>query len=143
MESSALFLQESALVDDGSLMYVPDEVLLIKGIDAKAVATWVDFEFVLTAIVENRILKIYVAHLQALNQSSFNDLEFPLDSPVKKKRKQKKRKCAKSAAKDDKIEVGSFGELSPRTAGSSNFEASLSFADKLLQLPLVSTEEKL
>lgn len=41
-------------------MYVPDEFLLVKAIDAKNVADWDDFEYLLTMIIENRILKLYV-----------------------------------------------------------------------------------
>ena len=48
------------------LAYVPDESLLIRALDPKCVTSWADFEYVLSLVVENRILKLYVAHLAAL-----------------------------------------------------------------------------
>jgi hypothetical protein len=56
------FLTESLLAKSKELAYLEDEQLLIKSIDSKAIETWDDFEVVLTLIVENRILKVFVTH---------------------------------------------------------------------------------
>ena len=42
-----------------SLIFLEDEAKLIKAIDASSIETWVEFEFLLTVIIENRLLKLY------------------------------------------------------------------------------------
>jgi len=37
--------------------------MLIKSVDPKRISSWDDFEYILSVIVENRILKVYVAYL--------------------------------------------------------------------------------
>jgi len=60
-------LSSPNLVDSGPLIYMPDETLFIRSFDAKAVVCWTDFEYVLTLILENRILKVYSTHLQEVS----------------------------------------------------------------------------
>ena len=45
--------------DQGELALIPDEAMLIKAIDQKQITSWADFEYVLTVIVENRLLRLY------------------------------------------------------------------------------------
>lgn len=47
----------------GELILIPDEAMLIKAIDQKQITSWSEFEYVLTVVVENRILRLYQAHL--------------------------------------------------------------------------------
>lgn len=47
----------------GELLLIPDESMLIKAIDQKQITSWTEFEFVLTVILENRLLRLYQAHL--------------------------------------------------------------------------------
>jgi hypothetical protein len=49
---------------DGSLIFVQDEAQFIKAIDATKIETWVEFEFLLTVLIENRLLKLYQADLE-------------------------------------------------------------------------------
>lgn len=96
------------------LMYVPDEFLLVKAIDTKNVTDWDDFEFLLTIIIENRILKLYVElYLTPLNkrkESEALDLLFQEEekaesskikaekkAPRKKKNHKKKGNATESA----------------------------------------------
>ena len=46
---------------------MPDETLFIRSFDAKAVVCWTDFEYVLTLILEHRILNVYSTHLQEVS----------------------------------------------------------------------------
>lgn len=43
----------------GELLLIPDEFMLIKAIDQKQITSWTEFEYVLTVIVENRLLRLY------------------------------------------------------------------------------------
>jgi hypothetical protein len=43
----------------GELILIPDETMLIKAIDQKQITSWNEFEYVLTVIVENRLLRLY------------------------------------------------------------------------------------
>jgi hypothetical protein len=43
-------------------VYLEDELSFIKAIDAKSIKNWDDFEYILSVIVENRIIKVFVAH---------------------------------------------------------------------------------
>lgn len=45
------------------LVIVSDESALISSIDQKQIISWLDFEYVLCLVLENRILKLYQAHL--------------------------------------------------------------------------------
>lgn len=44
---------------ESELVLIPDEAMLIKAIDQKQITSWADFEYVLTVIVENRLLRLY------------------------------------------------------------------------------------
>lgn len=58
------FLRHTPFLKDNkdTTVWVNDELLLIKSIDSKAIVNWDDFEYVLSVVVENRILKVFVAH---------------------------------------------------------------------------------
>ena len=43
----------------GELILIPDETMLIKAIDQKLITSWAEFEYVLTVVLENRILRLY------------------------------------------------------------------------------------
>ena len=95
------FLEQPFLIETGDLVHVPDESLLIRSIDSNNVNSWADFEYVLSLVLENRILKLYVAHLARLS----NQVALQLEDEVmkitpKKKRKKKKRKAVKSTLTD-------------------------------------------
>jgi len=63
------------------------------------VQNWTDFEFVLTIILENRILKVFSAYLQELNQRAISSDDFDFKTSPKKKKKSKKgAKSVKSLA---------------------------------------------
>lgn len=62
-----------------SLILVADEDALINAIDQKSIQTWNDFEYILSVIIENRILRVYQSHLekvfQNMSQCSFLEKE--------------------------------------------------------------------
>lgn len=51
------------LSDSNETIYLNDEALLIKSFDLKRILSWSDFEYILSVIIENRILKVYVGYL--------------------------------------------------------------------------------
>lgn len=55
--------EESPMLCEGEieseLVLIPDEAMLIKSIDQKQITSWADFEYILTVIVENRLLRLY------------------------------------------------------------------------------------
>ena len=92
------FIEQTPFVKDCSeTLYINDESILIKSFDSKKIVSWDDFEYILTILVENRILKVYVAHLVERNSKFVVDLE--------EKKKQKKRKNKKSSNKLKKKEL--------------------------------------
>lgn len=83
----------------GELILIPDETMLIKAIDQKQITSWNEFEYVLTVIVENRLLRLYQAHLdQQYRTVSAKDLEalFPKQKILKEKKKKRKRNSKKA-----------------------------------------------
>lgn len=101
------FLQTNCFIaGKPGLVYISDEQLLIKSIDSKAIASWSDFEYILSIIVENRILKVYVAHQTKLAQAKFDDLMMSLESTEEPAKKRKKRNRPKRAKKDAMSENG-------------------------------------
>ena len=44
---------------DSQAVLVSDETALIGAVDARMIHNWTDFEFVLSTIIENRLLKLY------------------------------------------------------------------------------------
>jgi hypothetical protein len=46
------------------MFVVTDENALICALDLKQILSWQDFEYVLCLVIENRILKLYQAHLE-------------------------------------------------------------------------------
>ena len=92
------FIEQTPFVKDSSdTIYINDESILIKSFDSKKIVSWDDFEYILTILVENRILKVYVAHLVERNSKLVVDLE--------EKKKHKKRKNKKSSNKLKKKEL--------------------------------------
>jgi hypothetical protein len=79
-------------------MYLDDEVLFVKSIDSKAICSWDDFEYILSIVVENRILKVFVAHQvklsleQPIDVCRSDDEETSKKSLRKKKPKNKKKR---------------------------------------------------
>jgi hypothetical protein len=57
------FLQLPGLVQGARFGFIEDESKLVKAIDPKQIKSWQDFEYLLSLIVENRILKVFVNHL--------------------------------------------------------------------------------
>jgi hypothetical protein len=51
------------LSDSSEIVYINDETLLIKSFDPKRIQSWNDFEYILSVIIENRILKVYLGNL--------------------------------------------------------------------------------
>ena len=45
------------------VIIIPDEHLLISAVDPKQISSWTEFEYILSIIVENRLLRLYQAHL--------------------------------------------------------------------------------
>ena len=43
----------------GELIIIPDEDLLIGAIDQKQITSWSEFEYILSIIIENRLLRLY------------------------------------------------------------------------------------
>lgn len=85
-------------------MYLQDEKLFIKSIDSKSILTWDDFQYILSVLVENRILKVFVAW-QVKTQTEV-DLTEQIKKP--KRKKQKKRQI-----KVKEFSVESTEELEP------------------------------
>lgn len=62
LTSSATGDEERPIVCAGTtdqLVIVSDESALISSIDQKQIVSWLDFEYVLCLVLENRILKLY------------------------------------------------------------------------------------
>jgi hypothetical protein len=93
------FLKTSAFqTSDRQQVYLDDEVLFVKSIDSKAISSWEDFEFILSVVVENRILKVFVAHQvklsleQPIDVCKSDDEETSKKALRKKKSKNKKKR---------------------------------------------------
>jgi len=97
------FLKTSAFqTSDRQQVYLDDEVLFVKSIDSKAISSWEDFEFILSVVVENRILKVFVAHQVKLSLEQPIDVCKSDDEETSKKalrKKKSKNKKKQSAAK--------------------------------------------
>ena len=54
------------------LVFIQNEAALIGAIDSKEVKTWNEFEYVLSVVIENRLLIIYRAHLEKCYQTQLS-----------------------------------------------------------------------
>ena len=61
--------------DPDQLLLIADETAMISALDQKQIQSWTDFEYVLCLIIENRILKLYQAHLEKKYQSKWKELD--------------------------------------------------------------------
>lgn len=50
-------------MDTQEKLFIVEEDLLVKAIDSALIKTWPDFEYILSVIVENRLLQLYQSHL--------------------------------------------------------------------------------
>lgn len=121
------FLRESPFVQKGQV-FIDDEQMFIKCIDAKAITTWEQFEFVLSVIVENRILKVFVAH-QCTQQTHVEEDFTEVQIKKKKKKNRKKKKALSEQATSIEDELGKV-------------EESGLMAQQLEQLPTATIYEK-
>lgn len=81
---------------ESELVLIPDEAMLIKSIDQKQITSWADFEYILTVIVENRLLRLYQAHLdQQYRLGIKDDLQELMKTKKQKKRKRNAKKLLK------------------------------------------------
>ena len=116
----------------------------MKAIDPKQIKSWQDFEFLLSLIVENRILKVFVGHLCKTQQILGLDEEKDEGLKVGKKRQKRlNRKLRKLQAftDDETKSVKSYFD-SPVGKGEREDEPVLTnFA--LKQLPTASIYDKL
>ncbi len=85
---------------------VSDEAALISALDTKQILSWSDFEYVLCLIIENRVLKLYLAYLEKIYKESWQEVDEMLcsasddkgaqvehtDKSQAKKRKKRKNK---------------------------------------------------
>ena len=78
------------------LLIIADEAALISALDTKQILSWQDFEYVLSLVIENRILRLYQAHLDRVYQERWkeelDDLENLTEEGNKKKKKKRKQK---------------------------------------------------
>ena len=78
------------------LLIIADEAALISALDTKQILSWQDFEYVLSLVIENRILRLYQAHLDRMYQERWkeelDDLENLTEEGNKKKKKKRKQK---------------------------------------------------
>lgn len=88
----AAFLQLPGLVQGAKFGFIEDESKLVKAIDPKQIKSWQDFEFLLSLIVENRILKVFVGHLCKTQQILGLDEEKDEGLKVGKKRQKRLNK---------------------------------------------------
>ena len=114
-ESTSLSAEERPFIlagDPGQLVLIADEGAMMAAIDPKQILSWPDFEYILCLVIENRLLRLFQAHLEKQYQSSWKEMDDLLnddedktskvptcssgDKKKKKRRKQKKRnkKCA-------------------------------------------------
>lgn len=54
---------------------IPDENQFIKAIDATKVQNWIEFEFLLSVLIENRLLRLYQADLEANYMNKMAELD--------------------------------------------------------------------
>ena len=101
-----MFCEPTSVDNDsrGEFILIPDEGMLIRAIDQKQITSWAQFEYVLTVIVENRLLRLYQAHLdqqyrikadeelKALLEETDATAQNALTSKNKRKRKKKNKK---------------------------------------------------
>lgn len=86
---------------ESELVLIPDEAMLIKSIDQKQITSWADFEYILTVIVENRLLRLYQAHLdQQYRLGIKDDLQELMKTKKQKKRKRNVKKIAEIKLRD-------------------------------------------
>ncbi len=84
---------------------VSDEAALISALDTRQILSWSDFEYVLCLIIENRVLKLYLAYLEKIYKESWQEVDEMLctasdqvaqvehtDKSQAKKRKKRKNK---------------------------------------------------
>ena len=94
---------------------VSDEAALISALDTKQILSWSDFEYVLCLIIENRVLKLYLAYLEKIYKESWQEVDEMLctasdqgpqvehtdKSQAKKRKKRKNKKQKKVAVKTE------------------------------------------
>lgn len=89
------------LSDSNEIVYINDETLLIKSFDTKRIQSWNDFEYILSVIIENRILKVYVGHLVEQNSKKMISIEDKVKKPKKKKPKRQHPQKKKSIVEEN------------------------------------------
>ena len=61
--------------DPEQLLLIADESALITALDPKQILSWLDFEYALCLVIENRILRLYQANLEKQYQQNWNELQ--------------------------------------------------------------------
>ena len=74
---------------------------MIKSFDTKRIQSWNDFEYILSVIIENRILKVYVGHLVEKNSKNMISIEDKIKKPKKKKPKRQHPQKKKSIVEEN------------------------------------------
>ena len=57
------------------MLVITDESALICALDPKQILSWQDFEYVLCLVIENRLLKLYQAHLERQYHLKWKELD--------------------------------------------------------------------
>ena len=57
------------------LLLIAEESTLITALDPKQILSWPDFEYVLCLVIENRILRLYQAHLERQYHLKWKELD--------------------------------------------------------------------
>ena len=90
------------------MLVVTDESALICALDPKQILSWQDFEYVLCLVIENRLLKLYQAHLERQYHLKWKELDNIIleeekaeKIATKDKNKKLKRKKQKKRNKKD------------------------------------------
>ena len=93
------------------LIIIPDENQLIIAIDQKQITSWSEFEYILSIIIENRLLRLYQAHLDRQYQLQWeqnggvdtiiSDEETPKTPEKANKKKKRKPKKKNKKSKTD------------------------------------------
>jgi hypothetical protein len=92
-----------ATASSNERLFIGEEDLFVTSIDASQIKTWEEFEYVLSVIIENRLLQVYQGHLDKEYQKKWKKLDQELlsyaEEPLAQEKKPEKQKAKKPKKK--------------------------------------------
>ena len=99
--------------DPNQLLLIADEATMMSALDPKQILSWPDFEYILCFIIENRLLRLYQAHLEKQYQQKWKEMDYLLNeegnvensakTPSQAEKKKKKRRKQKKRNKKSSV----------------------------------------